>query len=218
MSEILPIETLVRARANELGLAPVDLVRRAGYKNVAKGLRRLDKLYVGYFEGARGLIGTLPDALDVPEATIRQAIDDSRRQIAKTAEAAWRAAFKPHVVILTEKTVPHPLFIAAIIGVAELKRVDFDPDSSPVTYVDQALEGLQKKLKRWKGSRLPCFGRPTGIIVNYSPDQAVRFDLDGAPAEILDGAYRLGNASLSIRGRPFSSDELRAVLFEDASG
>ena len=37
---------------------------------------------------------------------------------------------------------------------------------------------------------VPAFGRPTGFIVNYTPDRAVRFDLDGNPGE---GEYRLFN-------------------------
>jgi hypothetical protein len=207
---LLPIESLIRARSNELGLTRTTLVRRAGYKNTAKGLRRLDELFSGYFQGARGLIHALPVALDLPETTIHQAIEESRRQIAEAEEAAWRAAFNPHAVILTEKSRPEPLFVAALIGIDQLKRVDFEP-SNPVTFIDQAFEGLRKKFDRWKG-QIPCFGRPTGIIINFKPDKAVRFDLNGRPVEIFDAAYRLGQASLSIGGRECSSDELAAVF------
>jgi hypothetical protein len=213
----LPIEVLIRSRSNELGLRPTDLVLRSGYSNVAKGLRRLDQLYAGNFDGASGLIERLPSALDLPKTTIEQAVEESRRQIAEAKEEAWRAAFKPHAVILTDRKRPEPLFVAAIIGIDQLKRVDFEPSSSPLTFIDQALDGLQKKLGRWKG-QIPCFGKPTGIIINYSPDRAVRFDLDGQPLETFDGAYRLGSTSLSIRGRECSSEELRAVFVGGASG
>jgi hypothetical protein len=66
VSKPLAIEVFVRNRLNDLGLAPTDLVRRAGYKNVAKGLRRLDELYAGNFESAHGLIERLPSALELP--------------------------------------------------------------------------------------------------------------------------------------------------------
>jgi hypothetical protein len=207
----LPIQILIRSRSKELGLRPTDLVLRAGYKNIAKGLRRLDELYAGNFEGASGLMERLPGALDLPKITIEQAVEDSHRHIAEAEEAAWRAAFQPHAVILTERKKPEPLFVAAIIGIDQLKRVDFEPGSSPLTFIDQGLKGLRKELERWKG-QIPCFGKPTGIIINFSPDYAVRFDLKGQPFEILDGAYRLGSASLSIRGRECSSQELRAVF------
>ena len=63
MSDVLPIETLVRQRARELELRPTELIRRAGYTSVSKGLRRLEELSGGEFEPSRGLIGKLPHAL-----------------------------------------------------------------------------------------------------------------------------------------------------------
>jgi hypothetical protein len=41
----LPIGSLIMNRV--LDLAPAHLLRRAGYKNIAKGLRRLDELLAG---------------------------------------------------------------------------------------------------------------------------------------------------------------------------
>jgi hypothetical protein len=96
-------------------------------------LRRLDELNSGNFDNTRGLIQDLPAAVDLPETIIRQAIDNSSRQIAEANEAAWRDAFKPHAVILTERLIPQPLHIAAIVGGDRLKCVDFEPDSDPVT-------------------------------------------------------------------------------------
>ncbi len=208
MSGILPIETLIRERAAELGLGPTELVRRAGYKNVSKGLRRLSELYEGEFEASRGLIAGLPHVLGQSADDVQKAVQASRRQIAEAEEARWRAAFVPHAVILTERSRPQGLFIAVMIGISELKRVDFTPGSSPVTYVQQALDGVQQKLKRWCRDQLPCFGKPVGIIVNYTPDWAVRFDLKGQAVDSFDLAYRLGEATLSIGGRALSRTEL----------
>ena len=212
MADVLPIETLVRDRSNELGLGPTDVIRRAGYKNDSKGLRRLSELYQGNFDPSRGLIGKLPAALEVSPEEVGKAVEKSRQEIAEAEDARWRAAFLPHAVILTERMRPQPLFIAAMIGIAELKRVDFTLGSAPVTYIQQALDGLQQKLKRWGRGYLPCFGRPTGFIVNYTPDWAVRFDLDGQAIESFDTAYRLGEATLSIRGHKCSALQLQSVL------
>ncbi len=215
MAKVLPIETLVRQRARELGLGPTELIRRAGYSNVSKGLRRLGELYQGNFDSSRGLAGKLPSALELSPDDVWKAVRQSRRQIAEAEEARWRSAFVPHATILTERARPHPLHIAAIIGIGELKRVDFTPGSRPVTYVQQALDGLQQKLKRWGHGQLPCFGKPVEIIINYTPDWAVRFDLDGKGIESFDAAYRLGEATLSISGRNVSAAELQSVLAEN---
>jgi hypothetical protein len=59
---------------------------------------------------------------------------------------------------------------------------------------------------------LPAFGRPIGLVINYSPDRAVRFDLDGNALEILQRAYRIGEAYLVHRGRPIPRETLRAMV------
>ena len=64
--------------------------------------------------------------------------------------------------------------------------------------------------------QIPTFGRPESVVVNYSPDRAVRFDLEGNAIEVLDRAYRIGEASLSIGKRPVSSKELAAIFGRSA--
>ena len=74
-----------------------------------------------------------------------------QREAAEQAEAEWRAAFKPHAIILTERTVPSPMFLVAVIGVERLLRVDFDTNVSPVGFVKLALRGVKQKLTEWGG-------------------------------------------------------------------
>ena len=70
MSDELPIATLVSGRCKELSLRPVELIRRCGYKNVSKGLRRLEHFCQGNFTGSDTLTRALPAALDVPDEAI----------------------------------------------------------------------------------------------------------------------------------------------------
>ena len=208
----LAIHALIDTRRNELGLSAVELIRRCNYKNVAKGLRRLEHLCNGEFNGQSGLIQALPDALGVSSEVVGQAVEETQRYLRDTEEAAWRAAFKPHAVIVTDRARPEPLFVAFFIGVNRLVRVDFDLTQRPVTFLRQALDGVREKLSEWRGDRLPAFGKPMGVIINYSPDRAVRFDLTGKPIAIFDKAHRLGRASFSIGGRAVTEGELAAVF------
>ena len=143
---------------------------------------------------------------------VGQAVEETQRYLRDTEEAAWRAAFKPHAVIVTDRARPEPLFVAFFIGVNRLVRVDFDLTQRPVTFLRQALDGVREKLSEWRGDRLPAFGKPMGVIINYSPDRAVRFDLTGKPIAIFDKAHRLGRASFSIGGRAVTEGELAAVF------
>jgi hypothetical protein len=217
MSNELPIKTLVSSRCEELGLKPVELVRRCGYQNTNKGLRRLEKLCRGDFSSNGTLIRTLPAALDVLVEVVTKAVEDTQRQLHEAQEAAWRAEFVPHAVILTERKIPQPIFVAAFIGVDRLRRVDFDLKQGPESYITQALNGVREKLARWKSDQIPTFGRPESIIVNYSPDYAVSYDLDGNAIQALDRAYRLGEATFSIGKRLVSRGELDAIFGRTAS-
>jgi hypothetical protein len=226
MSEVhqqtLPIETLVRDRCEELGLKPVELVRRCGYQNMSKGLRRIEQLRAGDFAGTSGLLRTLPVALQVPVDVVEEAIQATQRYLREAPEAAWRAAFRPHAVIITERTIPQPIFMACMTGVDTLLRVDFDPIGDERTYVSQTINGILAKLRRWSSSSeehvglfthsLPAFGRPMGFAVNYSCDHAVRFDLEGNALEVLPGAYRIGQTEFLLRGKPVPSEVLRKLF------
>jgi hypothetical protein len=140
-----------------LDLSRPDLIRRAGYKNIAKGLRRLDELLAGDLNKTGGLIRALPAALDVPPEVVEHTIEERRRRIAEAQEAArqareaaWRDGFRPHAIILTERTVPQPIFVAAIIGVERLLRIDFDIALAPGSYANRALAGVRGKLAEFR--------------------------------------------------------------------
>ena len=223
--DLLSIRTLISNRCDALSLRLSDLVRRCGYKNISKGLRRLESVQQGCFKGNEALIQALPSALEVPADVVKEAVAATQRQIYEANEAAWRAAFRPHAIILTEKQRPEQIFVAAIIGVERLLRVDLDPTKGDAAYIDQALKGIRQKLARWNSKvdvstvglgdlPLPTFGRPVGLIVNYTPDRAVRFDLSGHPIEAFDCAHRIGDAQLFLKGmgRPLSRDELDAFF------
>jgi hypothetical protein len=174
-SDPLPIASLIINRLHVLDLPPGHLLRRAGYKNIAKGLRRLDELLSGELVKTRDLIRALPTALDVPPEVVEHAIEETRRRIAEAQEAAWkargaawRAVFRPHANILTELTVPQPIFVAAFIGIERLLRIDFDLALAPVSYANQALAGIRQKLAEFSSESgrisetLPALGRPLG--------------------------------------------------------
>ena len=214
-----PIATLITSRCRDLGLNRARLVRLAGYQNEAKGIRRLNSLVAGDLESTRRLIQGLPEALNLPTHVVLGVIEQTRQQLtfmkrrqAEQAAKEWRDNFQPHAVILTQRTRPEPIFVAAIIGVEQLLRVDLDLDGERrESYISKALEGVERRLAKWNGT-IPAFGRPTGLIVNYAPNFAVRFDLRGTPQEIFGEAYRIGQAHLLLNGRSIPPGALPRVV------
>ncbi len=71
-------------------------------------------------------------------------------------------------------------------------KIPLDLSQPPVTYAVQAHEFVRKT------PFVPYHGRTTGFIVNYTPDSAVRFDLDANPVEHFDRAYIPGQVEVFI--------------------
>jgi hypothetical protein len=164
----------------ELGLARGELVKRLGYKNLAKGIRRIDALREGHIVGTKELLDVLPQALEISAETVTRALDQTVREIelaekreAEARDKIWRENFRPHAIILTERSVPSPIFVAAMVGVEKLLRIDLHATQGPVSFVRQVLDRLPEEV--------PAFGKTAGFVINYSPDQAVRFDPNGQP-------------------------------------
>ena len=219
MVQKLPIRVLIESRLRELGLTRADLIRRTAYKDVTKGLRRLDELYQGDLQRGQGLVKMLATALDVPADAVRTAVQETYDQLneedrraAEAKEARWRASFKPHAIIMTEKRVPQPIFVAGLIGVERILRIDFDITAGRRSYVHQALRGVQAKQEQWGNVNLPAFGKPTGVVVNYAPERAVRYDLEGNALELLPKARRPGEITLSVGRRELPPGLLRTAL------
>jgi hypothetical protein len=91
---------LVEARRRELALSRAAVVRDAGYKNIDKGIRRLDELLDGDLEKTKSLLAGVPAALDLPLQAIVEAVERSKSQLERRerearaqAEAEWRAIF-----------------------------------------------------------------------------------------------------------------------------
>ena len=105
-------------------------------------------------------------------------------------DTASSLGFRPHAIIVTDRSVPSPIFVAALVGVEKILRIDFDTSLPEETYVHQALAELPEQTI--------AFGRPTGVTVNYAQDHAVRYDLKANPIETLTEAVRCGIASFTI--------------------
>ena len=211
MKSDLAIAALIRSRLTELGLSRGEFAKRLGYKNIAKGIRRIDDLCEGNIEGTKQFMEVLPQALETSAEIVTLALDQMVREIelaeqqkAEARDKIWRENFRPHAIILTQRTVPSPIFVAAIIGVEKLLRIDLDATQGPVSFVRQVLD----RPPEW----VPAFGKPIGFVINYSPDRAVRFDSNGQPIAILDKAVRPGTAVLRLGGRPIPAEALGTVF------
>jgi hypothetical protein len=160
MKSNLAIATLIRSRMIELGLSRGEFAKRLGYKNIAKGIRRIDTLCDDDLEGTKHFLDVLPQALETSAETVKLALDQTVRELelaekqeAEARDKIWRENFRPHCIILTEKTVPTPIFVAALIGVEKLVRIDLDATQGPMSFVRQVLDRLPEGVVYFTGGR-----------------------------------------------------------------
>jgi hypothetical protein len=202
----------------DLGIRSGRLAARLGYRNISKGVRRLDQVCCGDLAGKEQLLANLPGALGLPDSVVAAAIEETRQEVERArqaelerAEAEWRRRFRRHALITTERRVPSPIFLAVFIGPEVLKRVDFDP-ALPIDAIHkQVQEVIQRRLDNWDG-QIIAFGKATGYVLNWEPDRAERYDLAGNLLEVLERAERLGGGSLRFRGREVEGPTVRAVI------
>jgi len=195
----LPIKKLIDSRCADLGISRAALIAHTGLRNREKAHRRLDALCAGKFQKTRSLIDALPTALELTPNVIAAAIEITRQELeedaraeTERAERSYRASFRPHAVLITEHDRPHPVFVAALIGVESLLRIDFDLSCPRSTFVRQTLAAIQRK------PVVPCFGRVIGFVINYAPERAVRFTATGEALEMMRKAVGLQEAGLSL--------------------
>ena len=120
MGNHYPIHDLIENRQKQLGLRRNELARRCGFKNLAKALRRIDRVCHGDLDspGAKMVLDNLAVALEVDKVVVENAIAATAEIIAEAnrlaeakRDAAWRASFKPHAYLVgsTESSIANHL-------------------------------------------------------------------------------------------------------------
>ncbi len=227
----LPLAELIQSRLRQLGLTPQALGLRLGYSNPAKAGGRIYALCDGYLDNrrSRAALARLDAALELPADQVGQVIELTRKSLAESKrnadeqlrgeilakEIAWRAEFKPHAVIVTERRTPSEINFCALAGGPEsLLTIRFDLSQPPATFVRQAVARLPRKAPVGANGRryVPFFGQSLGLIINYSPDHALHCDLNGNPIKRLSAAYRVGQIELTIGSQIKSPRTVAHVL------
>jgi transcriptional regulator with XRE-family HTH domain len=162
MKSKIPMAELIQSRMQELGLSAEGLGFRLGYQNPAKAAGRVQALCNGHLENkrSRAALARLAAALEVPNAVVQAALDATRRLIDELRhrlveqnrhardleENRWKAEFKPHAVIQTERRRPEQIVFCGLTGGTERWLIiQFDLSKPPITFVEQAVDALAKR-------------------------------------------------------------------------
>ncbi len=192
----LPIQELIERRCDELSISHRELVIRTGVDNIAKGHRRLLQLLDGDFVSSRGFLEKLPAALEIDPALLEDAVNLSKQQISEEIEVDWRANFKPHAVAITANNGrPRQITIAAICNAGRHVYIDFPVNLARHDFKDYALNVIQKRAKEIAN----FFYSLEGFVINYTPDLAIKYDLQGVEIGQINKEVKVGKLSFTLR-------------------
>jgi len=209
--DVYPIGRFILDRARALGLSRTELLRRLGYRKIGNGHKALAELLT---TGTvpRQIIQHLADALRMDEAivaavisaTAQQRQDEASRR-ALNREDAYRTAFKPHLRCETERDIPEPLFVAALLTSARLRLVPVCPETWQVG-ADERDRRLKRAIQdhcREHRGHVPSFGAIVGytavVIPGYLLDFGVPYDLNGDLTGPMLPVERLHEAALGTK-------------------
>jgi len=145
---------------------------------------------------------TLVDA--VVAATTRQQQDEARALIL-ARETAYRAAFKPHLRTETTRTIPEPIFIAALLGTARLRHVEVSSEVWKAN-ADNRDRLVKRAIQDHYGERngyVPAFGSIVSYTLvttpGYLADYGFPFDTNGDRMGSIQLVERVGEAVLGTK-------------------
>jgi hypothetical protein len=226
-----PIGRFILHRARVLGLTRSDLVRQFGYRDIGSGHEARSAVLLKGLVDA-DLANHLAAALEADDAvvasvigaTMRQKHDEARldrplwkfqdaisgekRRLRVEHERAYLAFFRPHLQVQTERAVPSPIFVAALLTVTRLRIIHL-PDEG-LTANDQARDSIIKPIiiDHWRENdrRVPAFGGIMGyvlvLVAGYGGfDFGLPYSITGDRAGAMQKVERLGEATLgTMRG------------------
>jgi hypothetical protein len=207
-----PIGRFILDRARTIGMSRSELVHRLGYRDIGSGHKALSALLLRGFV-APHVANHLADALEADPALVGSVIDatvgqkrDEARERRIESERAYLASFRPHLHVQTERAVPSPIFVAALLTVARLRTVSL-PDVA-LTANDEARDRIIKTtiIDHWHENNgyVPAFGGITGyvlvLVAGYGGfDFGLPFSITGDPADAMRKVERLEQATLGTR-------------------
>lgn len=213
-------------RANALGLTRRELVERLGYRDrLAKGHKVLAEILL------TGMVPrdctSLAAALEIDETVLDAVLyttarqqEAERQQRLLARESVYLDRFVPHLQIKTERRIPSPIFVAALLTADRLRIVYLHNDINSIEEADRDEIVQHAILKHYRDSsgHVPAFGRVEGYyFVRFagfgSVDFGIPYDCFGSRIGSLMKVRRVPEGSLGLK----KSDTRLTGLFKDSS-
>ena len=213
-------QKFILLKMQEKQISKVEFVKRIGYHNIAKGLRRFDD-FIQENNFNKMIMDNLHIALDEPIEIIDQKFNEIKSEIKKDIEEAKsrqeeieRKNFVPFLYCHTANRIPSPIFVCAMLGLTRFKKLNLPLDYNSQSFKEQ--EVLRKQLitelmKEFDGI-IPSFDRIICFTLkrNYDDieDEREVYDLNGNLISSPPDEHKkisIGSASIFIKGKEITN-------------
>jgi hypothetical protein len=199
-----PVSLLLDRIITEAGCSRYEFIQALGYRDVYRGLRRLDALEKG--EGHPRIIKQIAAAYPAIAQDLKLAIAATSVIKKAETEAAWlgwckaqQESFTPYIHIEGETTIPRGITLFGVSGgkwnLIELPQSLLD---LPLEEQLATLPELMHAYRRRYNGQCPFFGELTGFKFVRCLDH-FRFDKDGNFIECVQKPFRRGVAFVELR-------------------
>ena len=198
-----PISKLIARILTDSGLRRSEFVQSIGYRNTAKGLRRLDE-WLNQGRGDEACIQRIASAYQSHAAELEQALDETeaiheREQLEAFSEIEERERrrFIPFIWIHMEDGA-HSFLMA--VAEREIKVLEFQAGFERRSRSDQ-LEIVQRRVRkhyRKTGGRHDAFGAILRYRFADTFDTSIVLDIDGNVIEENGGRFLLPEVWLAL--------------------
>jgi hypothetical protein len=204
----LPVGRYVQSKIKESGMKRVEIIRQCGWKNVTKGLRRLDAL-IQDSSPDTDLLKKLIDVIKLDREELERHMRETNTiwelEIAK-CEKERISAWKPFLYERTELKRPTSITCSAFFGGMERRYNRVPAEVLALPFEKQLVEvgRLVRDYYAKKSGKAIFFGAIVGYLYQYTHNYGVEFSIDGRiigeKKEFFDPpihSLRIGNKIIS---------------------
>ena len=204
------IGKLIRSSIRDKDIKKVEVVKALGYRNIDKGLRRLNDCIQGQGKCSKAFVRRLAGVLEINNQAMDEAIKKTedecrleREAAARRREIYARKNFKPYIYVKTSEKRPNSIAIVAFTGAAVYKCIDLPVEISSRS-IERQIREVSKTIKQHYSKRnghSGQFGKITGYIFYKTYDEGIEFSIEGEvigdslgrPVEDGETALQIGN-------------------------
>ena len=202
-----PITKFLAALMDDCGFSTVEFIQALGYRNIDRGLRRLEP-WMQNGDGFQRILKQIARAYPGHADGLQKAVAATKAIKTAEAAAAWferckaeESTFVPFVHVEGESTVPDGITMFGVTGGhRRWTTIPVPPTILNLPIEDQlaALPELMMAYRRRYDGQVPFFGRLTGFKFVRLLDH-FQFDKEGVLVEHVEKPFRRGTCFVRLR-------------------